>query len=235
MLLIEPIADNNVSRETMIKAAFFDFNGTLYFDQDINKITWHQTIDALSNYSIDFEPFYNKYKSVMDFIVIEDAFKSINKPYTKQDIDYWVDYKEERYRQYGIDNNRTILPPGAKELLDYLKSKNIPMILCTSSITDNVNYYYKYFNLDNWFNKSQTVYDTGEYTSKAQMYQECARRLNVDIKDGIVFEDSPTSIKQAIEGGATRVIAIKRDDTPTLPEIKQVISDYTEIDYSLFD
>ena len=236
-LLKEPQVDknNNVSRETMIKAAFFDFNGTLYFDQDINKITWHETIDKLSNNSINFEPFFNKYKSVMDFIVIEDAFKLINKEYTKKDIDYWVDYKENKYRQYGIDHKRTILPPGARELLDYLKSKDIPMILCTSSIIDNVDYYYKYFDLDNWFNKNQTVYDTGEYTSKADMYKECAKRLNVNIEDGIVFEDSPTSIKQAIEGGAKKIIAIKRDDTPTLPEIKQVIQDYTEIDYCLFD
>lgn len=219
----------------MIKAAFFDFNGTLYFDQDINKITWHETIDALSNKSIDFEPFYDKYKSVMDYIVIQDAFKLINKQYTKEEIDYWVNYKEDRYRQYGIDHNRTILPNGAEKLLNYLKDNNIPMILCTSSIIENVEYYYKYFNLNKWFNFNQTVYDTGEYSSKAQMYQECAKRLNVNIEDGIVFEDSPTSIKQAIEGGATKVIAIKRKDTPTLPQIKQIIRDYTELDYSIFD
>lgn len=219
----------------MVKAVFFDFNGTLYFDQDINKITWKETIDALSNKSIDFEPFFVNYKSVMDFIVIEEAFKLINNEYTEEDVKYWVDYKEKRYRQYGIDHKRTILPPGAKKVLDYLKSKDIPMVLCTSSITENVNYYFEYFNLDNWFNRKQTVYDTGEYKSKAEMYKECAKRLNVNIEDAIVFEDSPTSIKQAIEGGAKRVVAIKRDDTPSLPEIKQIINDYTELDYSLFD
>lgn len=219
----------------MVKAVFFDFNGTLYFDQDINKITWKQTIDALSGNQIDFEPFFAEFKAVMDYIVIEDAFKRINKPYTKKDIDYWVDYKENRYRQYGIDHNRTVLPPGAKEVLDYLKEYKIPVILCTSSITENVDFYYKYFNLDNWFNRDQTVYDTGEYNSKAQMYQECAKILGVKLSDGVVFEDSSKSIKEAIEGGATKVVAIKRNDTPILPEIKQVINDYTELDYSIFD
>lgn len=219
----------------MIKAAFFDFNGTLYFDQDINRITWKQTIDAISNNSIDFDSFFANYKAVMDYIVIEDAHKLINKSYTKQDIDYWVNYKEERYRQYGIDHNRTVLPPGAKDVLDYLKSKNIPVILCTSSIIENVDFYYDYFNLSNWFNKDQTVYDTGEYNSKAQMYKECARRLNVNIEDGVVFEDSSKSIKEAIEAGAKKVVAIKKDDTPSLPEIKQVIKDFSELDYSIFD
>lgn len=219
----------------MVKGVFFDFNGTLYFDQDINRITWKETIDAISNNSIDFDSFFTNYKAVMDYIVIEDAHKLINKPYTKQEIDYWVNYKEDRYRQYGIDHNRTVLPPGAKEVLDYLKSKNIPVILCTSSIIENVDFYYEYFNLSNWFNKDQTVYDTGEYNSKAQMYQECAKRLNIIIEECIVFEDSSKSIMQAIEAGAKKIVAIKKDDTPTVPEIKQVIKDFTELDYSIFD
>ena len=219
----------------MVKGVFFDFNGTLYFDQDINRITWKETIDAISSNSIDFDSFFANYKAVMDYIVIEDAHKLINKPYTKQEIDYWVNYKEDRYRQYGIDHNRTALPPGAKEVLDYLKSKNIPVILCTSSIIENVDFYYEYFNLSNWFNKDQTVYDTGEYNSKAQMYQECAKRLNINIEEGIVFEDSSKSIMQAIEAGAKKIVAIKKDDTPTVPEIKQVIKDFTELDYSIFD
>ena len=169
---------------------------------------------------------------------ISTVLKAATNATFKKRINVIVDvnhYKEDRYRQYGIDHNRTVLPPGAKDLLDYLKKNNIPVILCTSSITENVDFYYKYFNLDNWFNREQTVYDTGEYNSKAQMYQECARRLKVKLSEGIVFEDSSKSIKEAIEGGATKVIAIKKDDTPILPEIKQVIKDFTELDYSIFD
>ena len=71
----------------MVKGVFFDFNGTLYFDQDINRITWKETIDAISSNSIDFDSFFANYKAVMDYIVIEDAHKLINKPYTKQEID----------------------------------------------------------------------------------------------------------------------------------------------------
>lgn len=219
----------------MVKGVFFDFNGTLYFDQDINRITWKDTIDRLSNKSIDFDSFFKNYRSVMDYIVIEDAFKLINKTYSKTEVDKWVNYKEERYRKYGLEHNRTILPPGAKKALDFLKIKKIPVILCTSSIIENVEYYYKYFNLSNWFNFNETVYDTGKYNSKTEMYKECARRLNIKLEDGVIFEDSPKSINEAIKAGAKKVVAIKRDDTPFLPEIKQVITDYTELDYSIFE
>ena len=217
----------------MIKAAFFDFNGTLFFDHDINHIAWQQTISEISDNKIDFENFYKQYKSVMNYIVIEDAFKLINKPYTKQKINYWVEEKEIKYRDYGIKHNRCHMPNGAIELLNYLKENNIPRILCTSSVTSNVNYYYEQFNLSNWFDREQTVYDTGEYSNKTAMYKECAKRLNVKPEEAIVFEDSPKSIKEAIDAGCKTVIALKRDDTPDYKEIKQTISDYTQFDYSI--
>ena len=219
----------------MIKAAFFDFNGTLYFDHDINRLAWKQTIDSISDSKIDFDSFYEQFKSVMNYIVIENAYKQINKPYTKQEVDYWVKEKEVIYQKYGIEHNRTHMPDGAIKLLDYLKEKNIPVILCTSSVKENVDFYYKYFNLSKWFNKEETVYDTGEYKDKIEMYKECARRLSVNPKDVVVFEDSPKSIKEAIVSGCDKIIALKRDDTPKLPEIKQIIKDYTELDYSIFD
>lgn len=219
----------------MVKGVFFDFNGTLYFDQDINRETWKQTIAELSNNTIDFDRFFDNYKAVMDYIVIKDAFELIKKPYNEKQINYWVNYKEEKYRNYGIEHKRTVLPPGAEKTLDYLKSNSIPIILCTSSIIENVEFYYKYFNLSKWFNFKQTVYDTGEYSSKTQMYLECAKRLNIDLADGVVFEDSSKSIKEAIVAGAKKVVAIKRNDTPSFPEIKQVISDFTELDYSIFE
>lgn len=219
----------------MIEAIFFDFNGTLYFDQEINYITWEETINAISNSTINFKDFFETHFSVMNSIIIKDAYKLINKPCTPEDIEYWTNYKENRYRQYGIDHKTTKLAPGAENLLNYLKNRNIPVILCTSSILDNVNYYYDYFGLDNWFNRSQTVYDTGEYTSKSEMYKECAKRLNVNISNVIVFEDSPSSIKQAIQAGVTKLIVIQKNNTPNLPQIKQKIKDYTQVDYSIFE
>ena len=218
----------------MIKAVFFDFNGTLYVDHEINRSMWHIMIDEISDKIIDFDSYYKKHVGVMDYYMVEDAFKLVNKPYTKEDIEYYSNKKEEMYRQYGIDNKLTVLPPGAKDVLDYLKQNNIPVILCTSSIKENVEFYFKYFNLDNWFNFNQTIYDTGEYADKKEMYEECARRLNVDPKQALVFEDSPKSIREAIASGVDKVVALNTKDEMDYPEIKQRIKDFTELDYSIF-
>ena len=38
------------------------------------------------------------------------------------------------------------------------------------------------------------------------MYLECAKRLNVDIANAVVFEDSATPIKQVIEVGCKKIV-----------------------------
>ena len=41
--------------EHKIKAVLFDYNGTLFFDADINRIAWRQTIDEMSGGTLDFD------------------------------------------------------------------------------------------------------------------------------------------------------------------------------------
>ena len=219
----------------MVKAVFFDFNGTLYFDQDINKETWKQTIKELSNDKIDFESFFSNRKAVMDYIVIEDAFKMINKKYTNKEIEHWVNYKENKYRQYGIDHKRTVLAPGAERVLNDLISREIKLILCTSSIKENVEYYFKYFNLSKWFDFDETVYDTGDYKNKSEMYKECFVRTKTKAGEVVVFEDSAKSISEAINAGVTKVVAINQNESLELNEVKQSIRDFNELDFSIFD
>lgn len=67
------------------------------------------------------------------------------------------------------------------------------------------------------------------------MYRSAAERIGADIQDCLVFEDSPKSIKEAIEAGCRNIIAIKRKDTPDFKEIVQTIRDFTEFDRNLLE
>ena len=215
-----------------MKAILFDFNGTLFFDGDINKIAWKQTIDELSNNTIDFEKVYLEYRSVRNNIFVEAMLQKLNKKYTKEDIEYWASRKEtEYYQKYCINNNRNQLAPGAEKFLDYLKVNNIPINLCTASLKVNVDFYFDYLKIDRWFDRNIIAYDTGEYSNKVDMYKACAKNINQNIEECIVIEDSPTSIKQAIMAGSKNIVALKKEDTPDLPEIKILINDFNELDY----
>lgn len=80
-----------------------------------------------------------------------------------------------------------------------------------------------------------TVYDTGEFKNKTEMYTECAKRLNIKPEEALVFEDSTRSIKAAIDAGVKNIVAVNNTTCPSFPEVKQFIKDFTELDYSVFD
>jgi len=219
----------------MKTAVYFDFNGTLFLDHDINEMAWRETIKEIAGDQIDFDEFYKTAKAYMNYQIVTQAYNLINKPLVEEEIQHYAFKKEEIYQGFCRKLKRNQLVPGAEDVLNYLQAHNIPVILCTSSINYNVDFYFENVNLSRWFKREETVNDTGDYSSKLEMYLECARRLNKDIKDGVIFEDSPKSIKEAIETGCPNLVAMKRKDTPTHPVIKQIIEDFTKLDYSIFD
>ena len=220
----------------MVEAVLFDFNGTLYFDSDINHDSWNEIIDEISGGRIDFEEFFKIYRSTKDSIVIKKAFEMIEKEYTEEEVEYFVQKKEQLYRQMGIDKKRTVLPDGAKEFMDYIQYKGIPMNLATSSIIENVNFYFEYFKIDRWFDFDKIAYDDGTYINKVQMYQDCAKRVGAKIENCLVIEDSPTGVYDAIEAGCKGVIIINSSHLEfKADKIIQIVDHYNEIDRKILD
>lgn len=219
-----------------IKAVLFDYNGTLFFDDDINEMGWRNTINELTNNSIDFDELYKEYKSVGNYKFITRVFEMMNFPLDENKIMYWAKRKETKYyHEYCRSHNRKELSPGAEDLLNYLVENNIPFNLCTASMIENVNFYFDYIGIGKWFDRNKIAYDDGTFKDKGDMYKASAQRIGVAIEDCLVIEDSARSIKEAIEAGCKNIVAIKKAETPSYKEIIQVVNDLSEIDYDIFD
>ena len=100
------------------------------------------------------------------------------------------------------------LATGTEEFLQYLQEHDIPYALASASIISNIDFYFETFGLDRWFERDQVVYDDGTYPDKGAMHLEAARRLNVDIGNCLLIEDSPGSIAHAKRNGAGCIVAI---------------------------
>ena len=216
-----------------MRPIIFDYNGTLFFDADINEWAWRQTINELSNNTIDFDEVYKEFKSTRNYIFLKHIFERLGLPLDDEKINYWAKRKEtEYYHRFCKENNRKDLAPGAAEFLDYLKENNIPYNLCTASIRENVDLYFDFIGLNKWFDKEKIAYDDGTFENKVKMYQKAAERIGYRIEDCTVIEDSLKSIKEAAKAGCDHIISIKTSD-PDTKEIIQVIDDFTQLDYSL--
>ena len=219
-----------------MKAVLFDYNGTLIDDDDINDEAWIATINELSEGKLNAKDFYVDYIGVRNVPFVEAIFRELDLPYDEEKIMYWAKLKETKYyHTISRRKKRDHLKPGAEELLYYLKDQNYPINMCTASLDVNVDFYFDYLKLGRFFDRDLGVYDDGISYDKKDMYIEGARRLGVEVKDCLIFDDSPASIRKAVEAGCENLVAIKKENNPDLPQIRQRIKDFTEFDYDLLD
>ena len=218
-----------------MKAVIFDFNGTLFFDRKYNTEAWVETLDELrKGHTLQDPEFLDSYYS-MDYQVITNNCKAYGIPYDTESVNSWAHHKESIYQRKAIEGG-TVLPKGAEEVLNYIKQKNIPMNMATSSIAYNCDFYFEYFGLDRWFDRNLIAHDDGSYITKTKMYEDAAKNIGVDMKDVIVFEDTERSIDEAIKAGSKTVVYVNsRGIELNKKEIVQTINDYTELDLSIFD
>lgn len=219
----------------MIKGVIFDFNGTLVNDKKANEAAWYKALMKLSNGQVNFDEFYPRYTSVKDTILIAAMFDEIKMPYDKEKLDEYAEFKEEEYRKTILEMGVTKLRAGAEDVFRYLKKNGIPFNMATSSIKNNVDFYFATYGLDAYFDRNLVVYDDGNYTDKVRMYKDAAKRIGVPIEKCIVFEDSMKSLQEAVQAGCKKVVAVAMDNHPEIIEIRQQISDYQELDYSIFE
>ena len=219
-----------------IEAVLFDFNGTLFFDSDINRVAWQDTLAELSGGKLEFAPFYMQCVGTRNQPLVEKAFMVLGMTPDEEEVMYWARRKETKYYQeYCRKYERNQLAAGAIEFITYLQDKGIPYTLCTASLIENVRFYFEHLGLDRWFDIDKVIYDDGIHISKKEMYLDGASVLEKKIESCLIIDDSLQSIQGAVEAGCKQIIAIRNDSTPDLPEIIQVVEDFNEINRSIFD
>ena len=114
-----------------------------------------------------------------------------------------------------------------------MQEHDIPFALASASIKSNIEFYFETFGLDRWLRKDQVVYDDGTYPDKGAMHLEAARRLNVDIADCLLIEDSPGSIAHAKQNGAGCIVAI--GSSAPVAKLFESGADHYIRDFSEFD
>ena len=221
----------------MIKGVIFDYNGTLYPDDDLQDIAWKQTINKyfpeIENVDeiLKTTPFINN-NYVLNYLTELVGRKHISKEEIKR-----MSYdKETIYRNLCIKENRNQLMPGADKLLDYLKNNGYKINICSSSIKPNIDFFVINTHLDKWFDPSIISYDNEKVLNKEEMYKDAINKLNLLPEDCLVFEDSIRSINDAIKIGVRKIVKMNHFNKQKYmrKEILQEIKDFNELNYSIF-
>ena len=189
-------------------AVLLDFNGTMIFDSSLHKEAWskiYQEIYPDDTNSPDDSFFYGPRNDVI--------LQRIAPFLTPAEREKVSERKEELYRQALKQNSDKFpLVQGLEVFLNRLQMLDIPFGLASASIKSNIDFFYDHYDLGRWFKKEDIVYDDGTYLDKGAMHLEAARRLNVDIQNCLLIEDSPSSIRLASQNNAGCIVAIGNDN-----------------------
>ena len=115
-----------------IKGVIFDFNGTLFFDNDKHILAWGQISQIIRHKGITEEELHEHFNGVPNNKIIEYLFQ---KECDEKTLAYYSELKESYYRQYCQEDQATFhLVAGAEAYFDWLKHENIPFTIASASI-----------------------------------------------------------------------------------------------------
>lgn len=212
-----------------MKAVLFDFNGTLFQDTQYHIDTWIDYIEETLHIKFSEEDFKKRIYGRDNNAIIRDIF------HTDDNQEVWriSEEKEARYRLLCM-TKPIHLVKGAQTLFEDLKKNQIPFTIATGANKSNVDFYFQVFHLDKWFDYDQVVYDDGYMPGKPDptVFLLAAKKLNVDISDCLVIEDSPAGVIAAKKAKTEKIYVLSDQKTFDIP-VDGIFSDFDELRGSL--
>ena len=182
----------------MIKGAIFDIDGVLLDSMGI----WDD-LGARYLRSLDKIPEEGLNK-ILFSMSMEQGAEYLNEHYglnksVKETVE-GIGRMLEDYYFYEV-----LLKPGAKEILEFLKSKNIKMAAATSSPRTHIEKALSRNGLLGYIDKIYTTSEVGVSKHSPDIYNLAADFLKTKSEETLVFEDSLYALKTAKEAGYVTV------------------------------
>lgn len=208
----------------------FDFNGTMFFDEKFQEMSWRDFIRKKAGRDITDQEF-------QEYIHGRNADVSL--PYflkrtlLRKEIEELEEEKEKLYRDLCLQSGDFKLADGLYGFLEILKKLEVPITIATASGWNNVKFFFEHLGLDRWFDINKVVFNDGNILGKPEpdLYLLAAEKLQLDIHGCVVFEDSVSGIVSAKRAGAGKIIKVDSMRKPDISsDVTGVIKDYTDTD-----
>ena len=218
----------------MEKAVVFDFNGTMFFDEDKHVVSWKAYAKEKFGHDLRDEDFIDHVHGHSNYAILKFI---TGKDYSPEEVLTFAREKELFYQKLCEEDKKNLhLVDGLTEFLSVLKERHIRMAIATASMKPNVDWYIKTFHLLDYFKEENIIYDDGTLTKgkpDPMIYLRTFDKLGARPENTLVFEDALSGATSAKRAGAGMVIEVddkKRKDHPDLNGLVDlVIHDFKKI------
>ena len=207
------------------RGVLFDFNGTLFLDEEKHLKAWNEICCRIRNTPLSRAELLTECNGVPNAQIISYLLK---RQATEQEIQKYSLEKEEIYRQLCSEDTASFhLVKGAEEYFTYLTKKGIPFTICSASIRENIEFFISSFHLDRWIKSEDIVYDDGSYRDKVEMFLDGAEKIGVPIENCTVYEDSKSGVLSAEKAGCRKIILMNPSGRNTDLKVERSIVNFT--------
>ena len=210
-----------------LRGVLFDFNGTLYFDNQMDIDSLNPALVAFGGEARDVDYIVSNIFGRDNFTVFR---QNVRADASEEELWEFCRFKSEMYMQNCRSNPKgAALANGATEMLDELKAKGIPYCLATGSEWYRVEFYLEHLGLGRWFTPDNIVCADGTYPCKPapDIYRIAAEKIGLTPRECLVFEDGSSGIISADRAGAGAIVLVHEEGYPCpLPEDIKVDAEF---------
>jgi len=192
-----------------IKMIFFDMDGCLIDSEIVYVYAWFELFQEL-NIPIELDEIMN-WRGKNNRLINERINEFVG------DMDETLNLRKIRDERFYVKlyNNEVELKPFAKDILDYLDSKNIPYALVTSTIKEKASKVLTHFNLYHRFKFIFFGDDVVDSKPNPEIYLKAVSQSGLNKHEILVFEDSRNGIEACNNAGLDVVYVPDRDRIDT--------------------
>ena len=188
------------------RGVIFDFNGTLFFDSEKHVKAWNRLSQEMRGKGISSQELQEHFYGVPNNRAIEYL---LQKECDETELTRYSELKEAYYRDICREERDSFhLVEGATAYFDRLMESGIPFAIASASIKPNIDFFVESFDLDRWFAPERIIYDDGRFTDKVAMFRCAAETIGVPVEECLIFEDSESGIRTALEAGCRNIVVV---------------------------
>ena len=209
-----------------IKAAIFDADGTLLDSMGQWNLVPYKYIKSLG---VDADE--NIAEKLFTMTISEAAEYIIDEYDLTVTAEEAVEGMDAIIREFY--QNEVELKEGARELLEYFKAREIPMVIGTSTDRDCIEVGLERTGLSSYFDRIYTSTEVGKSKAEPDLFIQAMEFMGSDPEETIVFEDGLYSLKTAATLGMKTVGIFDEVSIANQKEIKELADLYVSEGESL--
>ncbi len=214
----------------LFRGIIFDLNGTIFWDTPFHNQAWDRFLDIHQIFLTDREK-----DRIIHGKNNQEIFPELfNRKIEHEELSHFIKEKELIYQQICM-GNKMQLAPGAIDFLTFLQSGDIPFTIATASGKENIDFYYKYLKLGEWFDYDNIVYNDGSFPGKPNpdIFLRASEKLGIKPGELMVFEDSYNGIMAAERAGFGKIYIVNSTDDNYLDWPYEIIYNFSQVDLNL--